>query len=264
MKNLLRADFYKLYRQKTFKVCLIILAVATLLTVVTMKIPVGEDSDGGKVFLGDSFGISTAKDVALSVDLTIYLAIWVALMFASEFQNGALRNAVSSGASRTQLYLSKSIVISAALFGTILLMIVFKLLLGLICFGTYGGSDAVEIWYFLRAWLMNGLLTTALAQCYMFVATFIRGTGGTLIFCLVVVDLVVSGLGSLLSLGSLKESTEWLSKISPYLLTAAQSTVAAGIGPSAKEWWLYLLTGVFCVGLFADLGIFMINKKDLK
>lgn len=264
MKNLLRADFYKLFRQKTFKVCLIVLAVATLLTVATMKIPLGEDSDGTKIFLGDTFGIESAKDVALSIDLTVYLAIWVALMFASEFQNGALRNAVTSGADRSALYLSKSIVISVAIFGTILAMMLFKLLLGLMCFGSYGGEGAVEIWYFVRAWLMNGLLTTALSQCYMFVATFVRGTGGTLIFCLVVVDLVVSGLSSLLGLGALKESTEWLAKISPYLLTEAQSAVAAGIGPSTKEWWLYLATGAFNIALFADLGIFLMNKKDLK
>ncbi len=264
MKNLLKADFYKLFKQKTFKICLIIMAVSSLLLVLFMKLPLGEDSEGATITLGEMFDITTAKDVCFDVDLTVYVAIWVALMFASEFQNGALRNAVSSGASRAKLYLSKSIVIAAAIGIAVAGEMLLKLVTGLACFGKYGGSGSIEIWYFLRALLMNVLMTVALSQCYMFIATLSRSVGGTLVLCLVVVDIVCSGFSELLSFGMLNENTEWLAKISPYILTEAQTAVSAGIGPTNTEWWWYLLTAVFNVALFVDLGIFMMNKKDLK
>ena len=146
MKSLIRSDFYKLRKAKSFWVCMILAVALAVFSVLIMdfsvklmdKVPqqaAQEDAaleESGLNISTDGIPMSSADLNASSMLLmqfagttTILISIFVSLFVGGEFSHGTIKNLASKNHTRTQIYLSKIIVsVIAAIVMTLLYAVV--------------------------------------------------------------------------------------------------------------------------------------------
>lgn len=146
MKSLIRSDFYKLRKAKSFWVCMILAVALAVFSVLIMdfsvklmdKVP--QQAAQEEAALEESgLNISTDGIPMSSADLnasnmllmqfagttTILISIFVSLFVGGEFSHGTIKNLASKNHTRTQIYLSKIIVsVIAAIVMTLLYAVV--------------------------------------------------------------------------------------------------------------------------------------------
>ncbi len=126
MSNLLKYDFYKLIRSKSFYICA---AISLLISGLTVSLCVwGYNQTGYNMFkpydsiMGISDGLSS---------VTLLITIALAIFIPSDFSFGTIKNMVSSGANRINIYLSKMIIAAS--------VVLSYMVVNIICCGLVGG-----------------------------------------------------------------------------------------------------------------------------
>lgn len=128
MLRLIKSDFYKLFRMKSFYICGILAAIFAGLGIFSLnaleKIPYA------RYGLEDMFISPYTGIYALTIGLgsaTLFITIMVSMFVPSEFKFGTIKNIISRGVRRTEIYFSKYIV-------TIFVSVVYSLLCALTAF----------------------------------------------------------------------------------------------------------------------------------
>ena len=172
MSGLLKSDFYKLSKMKSFPICLLIaLALAV-----------------GSIFMLDytaqfvDMGTYNASNTMLSTfagDSKIFIAIVVSIFAASEFGFGTIKNIASRGFSRIGIYFSK-------LIGACVIALVIQLVYSVAYTGTAAimwgfGEVSASFWpETLKIIGLEILLTLAYTSVFVMVSMLIRQSGAAI------------------------------------------------------------------------------------
>ncbi|WP_195267893.1 ABC transporter permease subunit [Eubacterium sp. 1001713B170207_170306_E7] len=209
MLNLLRSDFFKLFKAKSFRVCMI-LCVALMAFVTVGQLysadlfssmsPAALQESENRIEENNRFGIrfglsNNSENLAKTIEAmqnynantfietalggsvtTILMAVFISLYIGADFRDGTLRNTVSKGFKRRDIYLSKLITVMAATLLLIALVILSAVLFSGICWG-FGSLDPQAVCLLAYRLFLQTLLHLGLASFFVMTAVFIRQTG---------------------------------------------------------------------------------------
>jgi len=198
MKSLIRSDFYKLRKAKSFWVCMILAVALAVFSVLIMdfsvklmdKVPqqaAQEEAaleESGLNISTDGIPMSSADLNASSMLLmqfagttTILISIFVSLFVGGEFSHGTIKNLASKNHTRTQIYLSKIIVSVIAAIVMTLLYAVVATGLGTALWG-FGKVDSSFVANACKGIGIEFLLVSAFTAVFVMFSMLIRQSGG--------------------------------------------------------------------------------------
>lgn len=184
MINLLRSDFYRLFRSKAFYICVVIwtflFAIGAFLAKWLNDIVAKSQNIDTVPELSFHSGIAYGLTVFNDSNMSLFMAIYIAIFVTAEFTHGTMKNSVSKGFSKIQIYLSKFITMSGAVYLTMLILFLSGLITGTIVSGNF--LDTSED-FAIKAIGMIGmelLLYAAFTSVFVMIAMIIRNNGGTI------------------------------------------------------------------------------------
>lgn len=251
MLNLLRADFYKLKRSKSFFISLGILVLIVAYILIDFK---------SSAHLKEQLSPSTwhwiymffAEKSFLPYFIPLLQAIFITMLISGEYSSGTIKDPVSLGFSRGKIYLSKLVTVSV---GTLLLMLAAVLTIGVLSplvFGFYGSFSMVDLMELVRMLLIQGLLYTAYGSLLLMIAFLIKNTGGTMAFS-ILFSAIYGSLGSFFGEGVLGR-----------MLLMSHFTLNAVPQPQGSDMGIALSVALGYLILFSGIGGFMFKKQDIK
>lgn len=268
MSNLLRAEWYKLFRNKAFWILSLIVIGLTFLLVLLPYLDYRGmlDETGVTVELHDKAtaayplsGIKLFIESIHSPDLflaVLLISILGVFFITNENANGTIKNLVSIGYQRQKIYLSKLI---AFVSGSVALVLLFS-----ISFGIFG-----SLFFEIGAWpdsellinagkflLLSILFIIAFAAIAMFFSIMPRGTGVGLL--LSVGFYLVAGAG----LRMLSYNYQIAEKIQKYAVYYRYSTLADNDLSLANVFELTMIPFSTAV-IFIVLGLIVFQRKDI-
>lgn len=204
MKDVLRLEFRKLKRQKSFYICGGIMLGLILLSAISGKF----QNDTMKEIAGDEIildGLMSFVTVISSVvgalsagSFELLAAIFVSLAVCDDYSQQTIKNIYSRGYTRSQVYFGKAIYILITTSILYLAALLFAFLTGLIFFDM-GSADGMKLLGLLGAQYLACMATVAL---YFFISILLRRTGasvainivGNMVIALLltIVDLIIS------------------------------------------------------------------------
>lgn len=220
MKNLLKFEYSKLFKQKSFYVCtILILVFSTIGMLLSRALSKSLEMDfSPEYILLNAFSES---------NFTMISGIFLVLFVCTDFDNGTIKNIYSRGFSKTKVYFAKLI----ASFTAIIIMFVITLLFTLIisCILFTGTAEAGN--YIL---LIFGQLILLLASSSFVIAiTFLFKKIGPAITIAILGPILISTLLSLLDAflknNDLSFESYWLISIESDLTSLYTSTTRIGV-----------------------------------
>lgn len=267
MNKLLKADIYKLLKNKSLYICsLICLAFAPISILIlnfaknlSQNTELGQEmAEAGVSALTIDFSSNIGS--AFTGNTPIFVAIILSLFIASEFSLGTIKNTASKAYSRTKIYLSKWI--TMVVFSNIL-MILFALIYGILAYALWGYGTPGE-GFMIELLKMTGLqilLNTALTSVFTMLAILIRQGGGAIAvnICLITFAAQLVSLGEYI----LQNITGNVINLSQYLLTTTTNEVA-GMNLTSDLITRSLIMSVVYIAASLFIGIYSFNKRDIK
>ncbi len=259
MKNLLRADFYRLFKNKLSLISLIIAAILplamTLLFLGLREMLVALDpSQEGMVEM--LFGANTLIGTSFSFtnNIGIILPVFASLIILSDVNSGTIRNKIILGYSRHKIFASHFLSILAYCLVLIAVYAGMTALWSVIILGVQP-MDAASTVYFYILGLIAFAVVSAIATCF---ALVLLNTAGSILLTLA----LCLGLGLLVTLLTSFDysSYEQVAYFIPnFVLTIFTSkTITATM-------FLESLAGSLVFGAaFYLAGTFGFSKRDLK
>lgn len=254
MSGLLKSDFYKLSKMKSFPICLLIaLALAV-----------------GSIFMLDytaqfvDMGTYNASNTMLSTfagDSKIFIAIVVSIFAASEFGFGTIKNIASRGFSRIGIYFSK-------LIGACVIALVIQLVYSVAYTGTAAimwgfGEVSASFWpETLKIIGLEILLTLAYTSVFVMVSMLIRQSGAAIAINLCITMQFINLFVQLAQAGLHKIFNVEVA-LSDYLLSTNAANLVSG-GVTSEMMTRSLLVGIVYFVVFALLGLWSFQKRDIK
>lgn len=181
MINLIKSDFYKILRTKSFYICGALAAIFAALGVIMMEI--STKMQYSMYGLEDMYVSPYTGMYSLVTGLsnaTLFITIIVSMFIPSEFKFGTIKNIASRGVSRTNIYLSKLVI-------TVFVSVAYTLLCAVAAFtagcfiagvGEFSRATFLDILECLALFLFAEI---ALQSIFQMVGFLIRGTGWTTI-----------------------------------------------------------------------------------
>lgn len=281
MLNLLRSDFYKLYKAKYFWVCLlisIVLAIGTIFLVdFVYKIggqqTVSQAEQNRQAMEENGVNVSAANVPGSYDELTassqmvsfftgetaLILAVLISLFVGSEFNNGTIKTIASRNYTRIQIYASK--LISSILSG-ILLTLICAALSTLTATVLWGFGDIAHgFWLtFFQSAALELLLLCAFISIFVMFSMLIRQNGGSLAANICFLEFV--SLFAMLGEVIIKKVFGWNISLSNYLIDTNMAAISAGLTRTVVIRSLCVGVGFFMIALLIGLSDF--QKRDIK
>lgn len=141
MKNLLKFEFHKLIRQKSFYICTGVMLALSLISLLLTQALVNNPDLGMAMPSGKSALLSAVS----SSNFTMICGIFIALFVCTDFDQQTIKNVYSRGFSRTAVYFAKFIVCVVSTLIMFALTLLFTYAVGNIMFngtaesGNYAG-----------------------------------------------------------------------------------------------------------------------------
>lgn len=282
MRNLLKVDLKRVFKDKLFTVVCIIAAIFALmmpLIYVAIFSLFGGDFNETNELMG-VFGMSiTGKSMffssfSISNNLGIVVPVLLAIILCKDFSQGTVRNKIIGGKSRTSVFMSMYSVCFFTLFGVVLLHALLTLLISLIFF-PYQLTDfsASDMGYFFTSLLFEALLYVFIASLVSYLCVAMKNTGLAVVSYIAII-MIMSFVTPILqfsiiflSASSSKETEiaieiiEFIQKINIFNFT---SVIGTGAKYSTEEILCCILSPLFGSVALASLGIIKFNRKDLK
>ncbi|QGU95410.1 ABC transporter permease subunit [Clostridium bovifaecis] len=251
MINLLRADFYKLRRSKSFFICLGILAVIVIYIMIDFS---------SSAHIKEQFSPSNLHWIYMFFNeksffpyfVPLFQAIFTTMLITSEYNTGTIKDSVSLGFSRRKIYMSKLITVSI---GSILMMLaaIFSIVItSIFVFGIYGSFSTYDLLLLLRMFLIQILLYTAYGSIFLMIAFLIKNIGGTMAFG-IFFSLIIGSLGSLIGDGYLAR-----------ILLFKNFSPTAVPHPQAVDLRIAIAVGLAYLILCSGIGGITFKKQDIK
>lgn len=141
MKNLLKFEFYKLLRQKSFYICTGVILAMSLISLL-LKQALANNSE---LNITTPSGVSTLLSAVSSSNFTMICGIFIALFVCTDYDQLTIKNVYSRGFSRNDVYFAKLVVSLIATLIMFVITLLFTFAVGNIMFngavdsGNYAG-----------------------------------------------------------------------------------------------------------------------------
>ncbi|NQX46526.1 ABC transporter permease [Paenibacillus tritici] len=253
MYNLIRAELFKLRKDRSFRVLLLITAVLSLAYPLLYYM---DNKSGGKPqFTGAEFLVKFMFSNGYVIKFSI--AALAGFFIASEYTTGAMKIIASSGNDRGRLYAAKLVGFSA---GVMLISLIFPLLSMAevsILSGFGQLPEGVDPFFIPRVLGLTLLYTAGYAAIGVLFTAVFTESGKTISFLMIfflMIDMVLGGLGEYI----------------PFLTTVYNYSVFKLLGDIGKiqldsgELPVLLLVPLLTIGVAGLLGILVYRKKEIK
>ncbi|MDI4646006.1 ABC transporter permease subunit [Cohnella hashimotonis] len=178
MLNLLRSEWYKLQRNRSFWLLLAVLFVSA--TAYVLLNYFDDPDDGGALTAISGLDMLTAAMAGNTYIIKIGFSVLAGFFISSEYATGTIKRAVASGYGRAKYITVKVIVF---IFGSILIALVFpvvNLALGTALFGLGDLQGVSETAFMLRSFTLTITLGAAFGAVTGAIATLLTDGGKTL------------------------------------------------------------------------------------
>lgn len=293
MLSLIRTDLRKLFSLKSFYFCIGIIALFAVLMVGifalnaslyedlynqgVQKIEAGEELDfttqtvytmveqeriqyeqRGEEFsvkeMFKTYGVSQIPPGQAYAVYILMIAIVASLFVTSEFSQGTMKNVISRGFSRSQIYLSKVTV--TAILGLIY-MIISKIINVAFTTAIYGfGKSIATASDMMKSLGVEALLIIAFACFFVMIAMVTKSTAGGMALNII----ASTTLGSLLSLGNIAFKDI---KFENYFIEGAMNNLMTTVPDDKPLRNGIILSAVYIVGTII-IGMITFRKSDIK
>lgn len=274
MRNLMKAFFFKLVRDWTFRITLFIgLGLSVMMTLLFLVLDHAFPSDmgiDGLFCTGQNLfysSLSPAQNfgIAVPVNLISFTVL--------EFTQGSIRNKIIAGNSKGKIYLS--LLLSGLVFTLSLVFAYVGLstLLGSI-FGGFdingmmAASGKMNVEFFWKILVLT-LLAYILINCItIFFATLIRGIGPCIplvIILLLAAYLSASILGGTASsMTNLQGAARILRLFNPLYSVAHADVVEGNLTITNESFWIEVINTLVYGAIFVTAGFLIFKKRDVK
>ena len=258
MMNLLRLEFRRLFRAKSFYICTVISLVMILISAATTKMVLNMASSAEE--FGEAFGsmlqtptsFSLLKSTASS-SLTMVLAIFLSIFVTEDYTSDTIKNVYSKGHSRDRVFFAKCISAFAASIIMILVCALFSFALGKIFFGEVGTPGK----NYASSLLAELVILLAYVSLFFTIAIAFKKTG-TSIAVSIIGPLLV---GLLLTLGNTMIKSDDVN-LSDYWLDSRLTILSQSDVPF-KEVWIGFVVGAVVLLAAGAIG-FVVNRSSEK
>lgn len=274
MGSILNSDFYKLFKMKSFYICLIISAVLGFFEILMIQLSNNmmlEVQNEAGVVVNDL--TVTMKDCLQSVfnngDFSIIVIIAIVLFVTVEYSSGTLKNLVGRGCSRSKLFLSKTV---TSVVEALLLYAAFA-----VCYIVSGfamlSTDGIDNEFVSRLLLTYAvqILIVIAGVCVMVaVSTLLRSKGGAiavLICANILVPMIIQIIYMVSFSGdNVNEMVDAVSgksgALSQYWIFMTASNVWGNIANG--EVYISLIIPVVYIIASVAVGLAVFKKRDIK
>lgn len=196
LRNLVRAEFYKLKHNKTFWVLFLLMALwgilyATLITL-SSKGVISLDITGGLMITGPDEGprfsetglatfLITLRVASNPVFLSLLLGMFAGFFISNEYKTGVIKNVMSFGRRRADIFISKCVVF---FFGVIVMWLIFPLISGggaMVANGFNQASDAITLALIVRILSLAIVQLAAFSALLVFIGVMVEESGKAII-----------------------------------------------------------------------------------
>lgn len=246
MKNLLRFEFHKLFRAKSFYICTAVIFLMSFLTILVNKLFLSSTEMAS--LMPDA--MQTMLSAVSSSNFTMIAGIFIAIFACYDYEQQTIKNIYSHGFSRNKVYFAKLIICSIAIIIMFALTLLFNYLLGLTML-----NGATKDGNYLG--LVLGQLIYVVAYCsFVFaISLIVKKVGISIAFAILgpsLITLLITLIDSLLKLKDFKISSYWFGKFIEDLTNLATT---------ANRLWTVIGLSLIYALIFI-LGGYLINKKQ--
>lgn len=252
MKNLLKLEFRKMRKQKSFYICTLVMIGLLFLSVLTANALL----TGNHAALAGTFaasGMDTAINAVNNSSFLMIAGIFVAIFVCDDYEQQTIKNIYARGYSRKQVYLSKLL---AVWIGTTV-MFVIVLLFAFICGTAYFGTGAFAGLRVIRILAVQYAACMANMSLCFLVSSLLRKNGSSIAATIVAPMLVNMLLGMLDSFMKLKEFSVTSVWVSSFMGDLSSLSVSSG------RVSVCLIASLFYMAVFAVAGIASHKKIEL-
>lgn len=263
MINILKVDFYKIFKAKSFYVIGAILTVLSAFSsYLYAKLTLDSINEGGMFSLpGVELGFFNSFFANVQGVFT-YISIFVVLFMCSEFSNGTIKNIVTTGYPRENIYLSKFI---TSVVGSIIYMVCIALasyIPYVIVLGNKGTNVFNMPEHFISCFFILFLYVVTYLSISLMIASLIRKSGVSIfgVFALgLVADLVH------LFDAFLKNVVETDFELFNYTLSGNIQTLRKSVdsGIVSSDLLRVILVPVSFLFISMAIGLFFFKKRDI-
>lgn len=255
--SIVKSEFLKLRKSKPFYVCLLLcVAVAALLAFAFQQ----GINKGESEFAGMAESLSGIQMIGNSISLVnfhiVICAVFVSIFVSGEFQHGTMKNYISKGFNRVQIYLSKLAVCSVAVLSMFIVYIAAACIGGTLMWG-FDPNGVFSFGGFITMLGTQMLLTLAYTAVFVAVGMVFKSNGSSIAINIVAVTLLPTLLMALnLIVGNnIDFANYWISGNVSALatLSPASSDVLRGV----------IVGAVYLVGM-TILGGRLFQTQDVK
>ncbi|HWT76912.1 MAG TPA: ABC transporter permease subunit [Mobilitalea sp.] len=261
MNNILKSDFYRLFKSKSYYICAGVAVFLLVLNICLAKwlIVSTNQGDVANTILPYKDGISYGLTVFANSNILMIIAIFTAIYITAEFAHGTMKNAVSKGFSKLQIYLSKLTVMTVAAFLILFVTFLAGVISASIITGTVGDFTSKYIEYILKIIGIELLLNLALTSVLVMVAMVFRNLGGV-----IAIDILgVLSLGTLI-FNILELIFDGKIKFTEYSLLNNISFYFQNQTATGSDYLRSTIVGIAFLVVFAALGTLIFKKADVK
>ena len=247
MINLLKFEFYKLARAKSFYIFLGAALFSTFLSALVLyvayfisKDALEETIEGFEVvnaMVNASSGTEISITVLSYANFTTLFGLFTAIFICDDFSQKTIKNVYSRGFTRTQVFFAKIIAIAAAMLVAYLVVVTFGFLVGLLLFGEAGEFQGVVIYF------EQFLYILAFMAFVAFVTFTFKKIAVSILFALIVPSVFATILTIIdMSIGSetFKLSLYWFGNYELYIYAGAKMKEIIAVLAGATAY-----TGIF-------------------
>jgi ABC-2 type transport system permease protein len=255
MSNLIRSEWFKLTRNRSFWLILAVLFVSAVGYCVMNALD--DPSDGGALDALSGLDMLTAAMGGNMYIIKIGLCVLAGFFVSSEYSSGTMKRAVSSGYSRSRIIVAKMLVFIA---GSLLVALVFPLIclgLGSLLFGVGSLPDVSAAEYIVRCLGLTVTLSAAFAAITALIAVIFNDSGKTIgigIIFFFFIDGVFVIIGNHLPFVLKVYEYSVLNEINHYADTAMAS----------RDVTLSVVIPLATLIVFVALGVYAFRRKEIK
>ncbi len=260
MNNILKSDFYRLFKSKSYYICTI---VALLLMVTNIFIYKWQWETFSEQLGMETFpykdGITYGLTVFSNGNILMIIAIFTAIFVTAEFAHGTMKNAVSKGFSKLQIYLSKLVTMTVAVILILLVNFIVSTIAGVIVIGSLGEFTGEFVAIMFKTIGIELLLNFALTAVLVLIAMVVRNLGGV-----IAIDIIgVFSLGSLIYI-ALELLVDGKIKFTQYSLMNNISFYNMNTTAMGSDYLRSTIVAVAFLVITTILGIVAFKKSDVK
>lgn len=274
MGSILNSDFYKLFKMKSFYICLIISAVLGFFEIFMMQLANNmiEEAQSQAGMIMDGIQIKMAnclQSVFNNGDFSIIVIIAIVLFVTVEYNSGTLKNLVGRGCSRSKLFLSKTVTSVAEALLLYAAFAVCYIVSGFAMLST-DGIDNEFVSRLLLTYAVQILIIIAGVCVMVAVSTLLRSKGGA-IAVLICANILVPMIIQIIYMISI--TGEDMSEVADAVSGGSGALSQYWIFSTASKVWENIANGEVYISLIIPVvyiiasiaaGLAVFKKRDIK